>query len=105
MTSEAEKSGLVVDRDATWWTPWTQQDAIHHEIRGLFLATTPTPRRWLLEEDSSCWKTHEFHSSALSYIMNSDNVNYAYKLARVSAALRRVNAEALVRAVYLALMA
>lgn len=104
MASEAEKAGLVVDKTAAWWLQLVGQPAIHHEIRGLFLATMPSPRSWLLKQDSFCWKSHCFHHSANSYVMNADKVSYTFKPAHVSAALRRVDVEALSRAIYLVLV-
>jgi hypothetical protein len=104
MASEAEKAGLVVDKAAVWWQQLVGQPVIHHEIRGLFLATMPSPRSWLLQQDSLCRESHRFHHSANSYLMNADKVSYTFKPAHVSAALRRVDAEAFSRAIYLALV-
>lgn len=105
MASEAMQAGLVVDRQAAWWTPSPDVGPIHHEIRRLFLATQPMPRSWLLARDERPWRTHAIHGSALRHAAGIDRDDYDFWPERVNAALRRVDAEIVWRAIELALMA
>lgn len=102
MATEAEKAGLVVDKAATWWTKGSGRLEVHHEIRNLFLATWPTPRSWLFDSEIQKSRSHLIHESAWDYL-KAVGRDYEFKLPHVNAALRRVDAEAFRKAIYLLL--
>lgn len=103
MAEEAQRNGLAVDDQATWWTPWDDRPAVHHEIRGPFLGTLPAARRWLELADGEAWESHHFHRSVVEYLRRADPVSYGFSHPFVNAALRHVDSLALPRAVQLAL--
>jgi uncharacterized protein (DUF2235 family) len=104
MAGEARTCGLVVADAPTWWTAWNEQPPVHHEFRGVFLATWPAPRSWLLDHSDECEKSHHFHRSAIDYLQEADQIRYGFKLPYVNAALRKTDALALPMAVRLLLM-
>lgn len=107
MAEEASQSGLLIANDAstTWRTVWDERPPVHHEIRGLFLATWPAPRRWLSECDQTegLWQSHHFHRSLLNHLQSADALHHGFKLPYVNAALRSADALGLPLAVYLRL--
>jgi len=103
MAEEAKRCGLNVDESATWWTPWEASPAVHQEIRGLFLATLPLPRKWLDEAGVVNWISHHFYKSAIDYLQEADKVRYEFKHPFVNAALRHVDSLVLLKAISLRL--
>jgi len=104
MASEAMKVGLIVDAEERWWQTQRPGMAVHHEFRGLFLTTWPTPRSWLHKCPEGGETTHHFHQSAIDYLREADRVRYSFLHPYVNAGLRRVDELALPAAVRLLLM-
>ena len=104
MAEEVKRCGLSLDDKATWWTVWDENPAVHHGIRGPFLATLPSSRHWLESTGVENWDSHHFHRSAVNYLQDADRVRYEFKHPFVNAALRYVDARALPMVVLLALV-
>lgn len=103
MTEEAERCGLTLDSEATCWIAGERNPAVHHEIRGLFLATLPSARQWLRSAGVENLDSHHFHQSAVDYLREADQVRYEFKHPFVNAALRHLDLLALPKAVWLVL--
>ncbi|HXZ10181.1 MAG TPA: DUF2235 domain-containing protein [Paraburkholderia sp.] len=103
MAAEAAQCGLVVDGKAPWLKDRGESVALHHEIRKMFIATMPVPRKWLDVDETIDWASHYFHRSTFDYLLEADQVRYRFIHPFVNAALRQVDAWALSRAVELRL--
>lgn len=104
MANEAKLCDLGLDDNATFWTEWVTNPALHHEIRGPFLATRPSARKWVVSESVEDRDSHHFHRSAVDYLMKSDTIQYEFRHRFVNAALRQVNSLALPKVVLLPLV-
>lgn len=104
MAAEAEARGLALDRTSPWLHPRPCPPQVHHEIRGLFIPTIPSARRWLRFPDSDLDESFYFHRSAREHLFKSPRPMYAYKHPFVNAALRQVDELAAPRIVVSRLM-
>ena len=103
MATEAALCGLAVDGKAPWLKSADEPVVVHHEIRKMFVATLPLPRKWLDVDEMIDWDSHYFHRSTLDYLLEADQVRYRFIHPFVNAALKRADAWALSRAVELRL--
>lgn len=100
MASEAERVGLRLATEAPWPLRSHGQAAVHHEIRKWFLASVPTPRRWL--GTKGLCEGHHVHASLVDYLLRFAP-EYRHRIPFVNAALRHVDELALARALHLRL--
>lgn len=91
MAAEAESKGLVLDRSHKWLNPPGHPANVHHEIRGLFLATLPTVRRWLEAPNLEEVDTHYFHATMRDHLFASPGPAYKFLHPFVNSALRRAD--------------
>lgn len=98
MAKEAADKGLRISL-AALSAHTTGPPEIHHEIRGLFLATWPTVRRWLKQPYVDHINTFHFHESVCLHLMSDPMPTYAFAHPFVNSALRRVDALAVPRIV------
>lgn len=91
MAAEAEAKGLALDKSSKWLQPAARRPEVHHEIRGIFLATLPAVRRWLDVANRDSVHGFHFHASARDHLFASPRAAYAYKHPFVNAALRRAD--------------
>ncbi|MEO7008476.1 MAG: DUF2235 domain-containing protein [Caldimonas sp.] len=92
MAAETEAKGLVLDQTSKWLRPTPRPPEVHHEIRGVFLATLPAVRRWLDHaNDAGSVETCHIHASARDRLFASTRPSYAHKHPFVNAALRQAD--------------
>lgn len=91
MANEAMDAGLAVDSKAKWWNSATENAVLHHEFKGLFLATWPTPRSWLRSATDESMKSHHFHRSTVNYLKEADRVRYRFNLPYVNSGLSTID--------------
>ena len=105
MADQAEAHGLALDRSSAWLHPEAADACVHHEIRGVFVASLPRPRRWLsaADLDADAARSFRFHASAGARLFASTRPQYGYRQPFVNAALRRADELAAVRMVQMRL--
>jgi uncharacterized protein (DUF2235 family) len=94
MTREATKCGLLVKSSSPWVLQPDALDAVHHEIRGLFITSTPTPRLWLGGREPT--DGYHVHRTLAEYLLEFIH-DYRFNRPFVNAALRRVDELAFLR--------
>jgi uncharacterized protein (DUF2235 family) len=91
MADEVDLAGLRLDLQSPWLTDTGGLRDVHHQIRGLFLASSPTLRNWLAKQNFDPTDGCYFHESVRDRLVQSNRQSYWSWLPCVRAALRKVD--------------
>jgi hypothetical protein len=91
MAREVAAQGLRLDNSSPWLTPSESDANVHHEIRGMFLASFPKVRKWLSEMRTCPKSACYVHESVGARISGASRPEYSAFLPCVRSALREVD--------------
>ncbi|MBO9685496.1 MAG: DUF2235 domain-containing protein [Mitsuaria chitosanitabida] len=96
MAQEAYDLGLRLSSKVAWWADRPRDEVVHSAMTGLYLLTSwPKPRDMLLHYERDLWRTHVFHDTTKTYLLQADKADYAFTFPHVNEALRLVDRLAL----------